>query len=331
MTDYNQEITSANLSTAMQEPEVYAPIFQAAVNNSAFLQVATQLPPMSRNTRNVNILNVLPTAYWQSTGTTLKKTTAATWKGKTITAEEMAVIVPIAEDLLADTANTGYDLWKEITPLIGQAMGTLVDSACFMGTNLPSTWLTNTSGVSASILSAAGTASMTVTEGTGVDLYDDILGDAGTVSLVEQQGFMVNRHVGSISMRGKLRHVRDNRTATGAGLPILVREGQQQYTLDGDPCIFPLNNAITAASALLFSGDFSQFVYAIRQDITVKLITEGVIQDSEGAIVFNLPQQDMVALRFVFRIGAQVSNPVTQASATEATRYPVAVLTPSGT
>lgn len=328
---YDSEITSANLTTAMQEPEVYMPIFQEAVNNSAFLQVARQLPPMSRNTRNVNVLNVLPVAYWQTTGTTLKQTTEQTWKGKTITAEEMAVIIPIAEDLLADTENTGYDLWAEIRPRIGEAMGKLIDQAVFMGTNLPSTWLTNTSGVSASILAAATTASMTVAQGTGVDLYDDILGEDGTVSLVEQQGFMVNQHVGAVSMRGKLRHVRDNRTATGAGLPILVREGQKNYTLDGDPILFPLNGSIAAASALLFSGDFSQFCYSIRQDITVKLITEGVITDGDGAIVINLPQQDMVALRFVFRLGAAVSNPVTQLSATESTRYPVAVLTPAAT
>ena len=38
-------------------------------------------------------------------------------------------------------------------------------------------------------------------------------------------------------------------------------------------------------------------VYAIRQDITVKLLTEGVIRDPNTKdIVYNLAQQDMIAL-----------------------------------
>lgn len=326
---YNTDITSSELSAAMQEPEVYKPILQAAINKSAALTMAKALPPMSRNTRTMTVMNALPIAYWQSTGTSLKQTTNATWKGKTLTAEEMAVIVPIAEDLLSDTQNTGYDLWAELTPRVGEAMGLLIDQAVFLGTNLPATWMTNTSGASASLLAGATAASMTVTEGTGVDLYDDILGDAGTIALVEQQGFMSTGHVGAISMKGKLRHVRDNRTATSAGMPVLVPVGSGAFTLNGDQCMFPLNNSIDATQALLFSGDWSQLVYSIRQDITVKLLTESVIQDSDGSIAYNLPQQDMVALRFVFRLGFQISNPVTQSSATESTRYPFAALLPA--
>jgi HK97 family phage major capsid protein len=329
---YNDEITSSNLSTAMMEPEVYKPILQAAINGSAAMQLATQLPPMSRNTRNMNVMNVLPNAYWQSTGTSLKQTTDATWKNKTLTAEELAVMVPIAEDLLMDTENTGYDLFGELTPRIGEAIGKLVDQAVFHGTNLPSTWLTNTSGASASLLSGATSASHTVQSGTGTDIYDDIFGEAGVLSLVEADGFDATGMVGGLSTKGILRQVRAERTATGAGLPMFESNGASgEMTLGGYRCIFPKNNAIDATTAVLFSGDFSQLVYAIRQDITVKVITEGVISDDEGAILINLAQQDMVALRFVFRLGFQISNYVTQAQGTEGSRYPFAVLTPAGT
>jgi hypothetical protein len=55
-------------------------------------------------------------------------------------------------------------------------------------------------------------------------------------------------------------------------------------------------------------GDFTQAILGIRQDFTYKLITEGVIQDNTGAIQYNLPQMDMVALRVVFRCAFQTAN-----------------------
>ena len=39
------------------------------------------------------------------------------------------------------------------------------------------------------------------------------------------------------------------------------------------------------------------------------MLTEGVIQDGTGAIQYNLPQQDMVALRVVARYAFAVGNP----------------------
>ena len=328
---YDSEITTSNLSTAMQEPEVYKPIFQAAVNNSAAMLLATRLPDMSRNTRNMTVMNALPLAYWQSTGTSLKQTSNATWKNKTITAEELAVIVPIAEDLLYDTEGTGYDLWAELTPRVGEAMGKLIDQAIFHGTNLPATWLTNTSGSSAGLVAGATAAGNTVTAGTGLDLYDDIFGSSGAVALVEAAGFDVSGMVGPISSKGTLRQVRANITASGAGLPLFEQNADGTMNVGGYRSVFPKNGAIDDSAAGLIVGDFSQLVYAVRQDITVKLLTEGVIQDGDGTIQFNLAQQDMVALRFVFRLGFQISNYVTQAQGTESSRYPFAVVLPAGT
>ena len=64
------------------------------------------------------------------------------------------------------------------------------------------------------------------------------------------------------------------------------------------------NGAFDAKSAQLIVGDFKQAVYAIRQDVTVKILDQGVIQDpSSKDIIYNLAQQDMVALRIVFRMG----------------------------
>ena len=131
--------------------------------------------------------------------------------------------------------------------------------------------------------------------------------------------------------KGVLRQVRANLTATGAGLPLFEQNADGTMNIGGYRSVFPKNGAIDDSAAGLIVGDFSQLVYAVRQDITVKLLTEGVIQDGDGAIQFNLAQQDMVALRFVFRLGFQISNYVTQAQGTEGRRYPFAVVLPAGT
>ena len=326
MSVYDQQIAAANLSAAMQTPEIVNEIFQSVVERSAFLTRARRLPNMGTGTANMSVMNALPLAFFQATGTSLKKTTKLAWKGKILTVADMAVIVPIGENVLADATN--INVWEETTPRIGEAMGAVLDAAIFGGVNLPSTWLTNTSGVSASIIAGAIAASMTVEAGTGVDLYDDIYGDGGTLSLVEAQGFDVNGHVAPITTKGKLRHVRVERTATGAGVPLLWRENGQ-YMLDSVPVAFVKNGAVDPDDAMLISGDWDQVVYSIRQDITPKFLDQAVIQDAEGDIIFNLAQEDMVAIRFTFRLAVQIANPVTMLSQTESARYPFAVLTPA--
>jgi hypothetical protein len=85
--------------------------------------------------------------------------------------------------------------------------------------------------------------------------------------------------------------------------------------------LFPTGAAGTNVRALV--GDFTEFVIGVRRDITYKVLDQAVIQDGAGAIVYNLAQQDMVALRVTFRAGWQVSNRINNDQPTEANRYPV--------
>jgi hypothetical protein len=82
--------------------------------------------------------------------------------------------------------------------------------------------------------------------------------------------------------------------------------------------------AVSTVEAII--GDFTQLVIGVRQDFTYKLITEGVITDAGGLVTFNLPQQDMVALRVTFRLGWQIANPINYDQPVEASRFPFARL-----
>jgi hypothetical protein len=81
-----------------------------------------------------------------------------------------------------------------------------------------------------------------------------------------------------------------------------------------------------AATAEAIAGDFSQGILGIRQDLTYKLLDQAVITDDTGLVIYNLPQQDMVALRVVARYGFQVANAMTWENTNDATRYPWAVM-----
>ena len=106
-------------------------------------------------------------------------------------------------------------------------------------------------------------------------------------------------------------------------------QGSTNYALDGAPLYFPQNGAYDNTVAQLIVGDFKQAVYSIRQDVTVKILDQGVIQDPiTKEITYNLAQQDMVALRIVFRMGWALPNPATRMD-TDRLGCPFAYLEPA--
>lgn len=312
---YNSLITRTD-AEALIPVEVSRQIIQGTPENSTVMQMARRLPNMSRKQQRMAVLSSLIDAYFMTGDTDLKKTAEVAWENKYINAEELAVIVPIPENVLADS---DYDIWGEVQPRIAEAFGRALDLAVLHGTNAPGSWPTD-------IVAGATAASHTVALGTGTDIYDDIMAEDGVLSLVEADGFMVTGHLAAMSMKAKLRGLRDSN-----GQPIFLRLAQDttRYELDGAPIYFPTNGGIDPTAALLISGDWQQLVFSIRQDITFKVFTEGVVQDAAGNIVYNLMQQDMVALRAVMRLGWQLPNPINALQQVEASRYPFAVLTPA--
>ena len=288
-------------------------IIQGVITQSAVLSRGRRLPNMSSRTYKMPVLDMLPLAYFVNGDTGQKKTTKMAWDKKFITAEEIAVIVPIPEAVLDDSE---YDIWGEVRPRVEEAFGKVIDSAVLFNVNKPDSWRDG-------LVASATTAGSIVTLGSTDDLYDKIMGEDGVIAKVEDSGYFVTGHMADISMRAKLRGLKDE-----MGQPIFKSDMQSgtNYALDGSPMNFPNNGAFDKSQALMISGDFSQLVYSIRQDITFKLFTEGVVQNTDGSIAYNLMQQDMVALRAVMRLGWEIPNPINSLKKDKATRFPFAIL-----
>lgn len=288
-------------------------IIQGVVTQSAVLQRGRKLPNMSSKTYKMPVLDMLPIAYFVNGDTGPKKTTKQAWDKKFITAEEIAVIVPIPEAVLDDS---DYDIWGEVKPRVIEAFGKVIDGAVLFDLDKPSTWRDG-------VVTTATKAGSVVTLATGDDLYDKIMAEEGIIAKIEESGYFVNGHMADISMRAKLRGLKDT-----TGNPIFKSDMQNgtTYSLDGSPMNFPNNGAFDKSKALMISGDFSQLVYAIRQDITFKLFTEGVVQNTDGSIAYNLMQNDMVALRAVMRLGWEIPNPINSMKTDKTKRCPFAIL-----
>lgn len=295
-------------------PEDVAPdIIKRATEQSAALTLFRRVN-MSRQQQRMPVMAALPVAYFVNGDTGLKGTSEAGWTNKYLNAEEIAVIVPVPEAVLDDTA---FDIWGETRPFIAEAIGRTLDAAIFFGVNKPATWPN-------SIEADATTSGNVITSGTAGAAEGAIFGDISELfATVEADGYDVNGLVAHRVYKGLLRNARsttgellndqpDNAvTASGAfGVPI-------QYPMRG---LWPTG----AAAANMFAGDFSEGIVAVRQDLTWKILDQAVIQDNTGVIQYNLAQQDMVAMRVVARFAWQVAGTPTPEAVAGA--YPFAVM-----
>ena len=292
---------------ALIDEQVVTEIFKDAEKESKALSLFRRLPNMTSDKTKLRVSDALPIAYFvdESTNNGRKNITKAAWKNVFITAEELAVIVPIKENLLNDAS---VDLWAEIRPQLVSAIAKTVDAAIFKGEGAPTSW---GSGIIPTIISKGKSV-----EETNHGLYSDI---NDVMTEVEESGYNVTALLGGVGLKGKFRMMTDT---TGQPLNTTEIGSLRREYLD--------NGAWDKDVATLIAGDFSQAVYAIRQDVTYKVLDQAVIQDpSDGSIMYNLAQEDMVALRVTFRMGYAIPNPVTALDGTSA-RYPFAALVPEG-
>ncbi len=317
---YNNVITRSKAAALIPE-DVANDVISKVTQESAALTMFRKVPVAQTQLR-IPILSALPTAYWITGDTGQKQTTEIAWSNKYLNIEEIACIVPIPENVLDDTS---YDVWGEVRPLVEEAIGRAFDSAVFFGTNAPGSFPTN---INAGAAAAGNTVNEGSTQANG-GFHNDV---DNTFAVVEADGYDVSGIVAARSTKAKVRQARattGRRLASGDDTDSNAQVGLDSYL--GVDLHYPMRGLFPAGGAAntnvrLFSGDWTQFVVGVRKDITYKMLDQAVIQDNAGNIIYNLAQQDMVAMRVTFRAGWQVANIINFDNTNDTTRYPVATL-----
>lgn len=307
---YNN-LTSRTDAAALIPEEVSKIMLAKATDESATLRLFRQVP-VGRAQVRFPVLSALPVGYFVNGDTGLKQTTEINWTNKYLNIEEIATILPVPDNVVADV---DANIWDQAMPYLVEAFYRTLDAAVFFGTNAPGTWPTN---ISAAALAAGNslTGNAAATAGGGLGDID------AAYALLDADGYDASAFVASTAWRARLRAARDS---TGQKIDG-GRIGGDMKSVDGLPIMYPMRGLFPSGSGGVYSlvGDWSQFVVGIRQDITMKILDQAVITDNTGAIIYNLAQQDMTALRLTFRIGWQVSNVINYDQPTEGSRYPVA-------
>lgn len=296
-------ITSrTNAQALMGDQKIVNEIIQGVVQGSTILPLMTKLPNMTGAQAKIAVLAQLPEAYWIDGDTGLKGLTNAAWKNKYLYAEELAVVVPIPDAVIADAE---YDIWGEIKPRIIEQFYKKIDEAIIDGKNKPTQWR---AGLVPSVTAAGNVVAKTS------NLYNDI---SDAMTAVETDGFDVTGILGGVALKGEFR----KGLVDSTGQPLANSEVTEL------PKAFAKNGSFDGTVAKAIVGDFKQAVFAIRQDIEFKLFDSGVITNSEGEIIYNLIQQDMKALRVTMRLGWELPNPINVLNDDENTRLPFAYIT----
>lgn len=272
---------------------------------------------MSAGTARMPVLSALPTAGFvtdktSSEATGIKPTAKVSWTNKDLVAEEIAVIIPVHENTLADS---NFDIWGEIRPLVAQEFGRVLDAAIFFGTNKPASW------VDPALIPGAIAAGNRVVAGSGLDLADDFNNAFGAV---EDDEFDVNVAFTGRFLRRKLRALRD---ADGAPIYLdALRSDGGTASIYGQDLRYLTNGGWDRTVATSLMGDASKVVIGIREDVQVKMLDQATI--GTGANAINLAERDMVALRFKFRVGFATAYSTARIGGSP-TDYPFAVITPA--
>jgi HK97 family phage major capsid protein len=266
--------------------------------------VLQAIPTISLGTKTTHlpVLATLPVADWTSE-TTAKPTSEVTWTDLTMVAEEIAVIVPVHENVIDDATTS---ILTEISTTAGTAIGKVLDAAVIFGTNKPASW------VSAALVPAASAATQTVSVTTGAANANDVVGAANQAAKkLAKNGFVADTMITSLSLRYDVENIRDSQ-----GAPIFRGDN-----LGGFKTVYNANGAWDYSTATAIVLDSSRIKIGVRQDITVKFLDQATV----GSI--NLAERDMVALRFKARYAYVLGVSTTPLGAS---KVPVATVTGGG-
>lgn len=218
-----------------------------------------------------------------------KPTSGLGFKNKNLFASEIAVIVPVKEEDLADA---NVDIVSQIIQQGSEAVARTLDAAVLLGVGKPAEWADK------SVLEAATTAGNIFQLGAKMDLPGAILKGA---EALDTTGHNPDR---IIARRGLGFSLANTRNANGSPIyvPSFNEANGQAGEIMGIPYFKDELGALDRKKAEALIVDSSKVIIGVRQDLTVKMLDQATV----GGI--NLAERDMIAFRFVMRAGYVLSD-----------------------
>lgn len=269
---------SANLSGFI--PSSIANDIVAEVAQGSAVMGLSKIVPMTTPTKTIPVLASGVGAYWVGEGEKIQ-TSAAEWIYPTITAQKLAVIIPVSSEALSDST---IDVFAAYRTEIAKAFATALDKAALFGTDSPF-------GVGKSIYEKALAAGNEFTIGsvTGQAIGGDV---ADLMALIEADGHDVNAFATTKRFKSVMRKMKDD-----AGNAVFADKSKEAPAeLYGLPLAF-VNAGFDVSKSSMIAGNFDYSLVGMMQDIEYKVATEGTVGTT------NLFEQDMVALRATMRVG----------------------------
>jgi len=219
------------------------------------------------------------------------------------TLKKLACIIPMTEELLQDTA---INLPGLLADLVAEATAKEEDEQFFDGVGAPWTGIVNNGSITPVVMTAAlGFADITAE-----NLLD--MQDAGLVGAHNGAKYFMHRTIFSY-----VRKLREDSIAAGDGLGAFIYQ-RPQGEIPGTIWNYPFelvegmpdkdDDAINKGFVIF--GNLKRYaIYGDKGGMQVKILTEATITDTDGQTSINLGQQDMIAYRFVERVGYVLPKP----------------------
>jgi HK97 family phage major capsid protein len=246
------------------------------------------------NSRKIPTLATGVTVHWTGEGEK-KKGTTPTFGIVEQTLKKLAAIVPMTEEIVEDSS---VNLTNLVAVLITEAITKEEDIKFFTGTGSVWTGVLENGSVNKVYQAVAGIDHLTA---------DDLLKmiDETPAGALNGAKFYMNRT--ALSVIRKLKDENKNYIYQNPGQNMPGTIWNYPVTLSE---AFPAAKDVTAGHPYILFGNLKQgCIFGDKQQIKVKMLDQATITDADGETVINLAEEDMVAFRFVERVGYVVALP----------------------
>lgn len=298
LAEMQEKSLAGDTSTTGSEfvPEEFSSEVIRIAGNYGHVRRNATVIPMSTDTLNVPTIGDV-TAYRQASQKAARTASTPTTGSVVLTAEDVSVMIPMSNQLLADANVRVIDL---LTRLAAKAIAKKEDLWGIQG-EASGEGIFQTSGV-ATVTMATGTGD-TYAEATADDLLDVIA--AVDEDLLDGARWFMSRSVFNVFLGLKDSNGQYICTNPAGSIPA---------TLWGYPVEFVANMPKTSdgsqpSTKFIAFGNMENILVGDRQQMTIDISKEATVTDSDGSTKRYLFQDNMSAVRVIVREDIQVSLP----------------------